>query len=71
MIILGFDLNRVKNDQSGVSVILEDLCENGWSVHVGGGGCEAPKGPLIAANHVSGVHKKGSNGRFMRRDFNH
>ena len=39
-----------------------------------GGGCEAHKGPPRAfrvANHVSGMHKNGSNGQFMRRDFNH
>ena len=34
--VLGFNLNRVKNDQSGVRVILEDLSEKDWSVHVGG-----------------------------------
>ena len=39
-----------------------------------GGGCEAHKGPPRAfrvANRVSGMHKNGSNGQFMRRDFNH
>ena len=39
-----------------------------------GGGGEAHGGPPRAsrlANHVSGVHKKGLNKRFMRRDFNH
>ena len=39
-----------------------------------GGGCEAHGGPPRAsrvANHVSEVRKKGLNGRFMRRDFNH
>ena len=47
-IILGFYLNRVKNDQSGIGMIREDLSEVGWSDHVGGG-CEAhkaPQGPL-------------------------
>ena len=54
-------------------MIREDLSEVEWSDHVGGG-CEAHGGPPRAsrvANHVSEVRKKGLNGRFMRRDFNH
>ena len=35
-IILGFYLNRVKNDQSGIGMIREDLSEVEWSDHVGG-----------------------------------
>ena len=44
LIILVLCLNRVKNDQGGVRLILEDFSEKDWSVHMGGG-CEAHKGP--------------------------